>query len=113
MTKIKNEFFPDYTVAPGEFVQEHLDLNGWSELEFAGKCELPLDTVSSVIEGTTRVTSLIATQFEKVLGVRACIWLRLEQMYQEGLENGLVPIGQNEARSMNKRPEEVRYSAIN
>ena len=112
MAKNKNAFCPDYTVAPGEIAQEHLDLNGWSEEEFARKCKLPLDTINGVIAGTTRVTSFIAARFERILGVRADTWLSLEQMYREGLENGIMPIGHSETPCLNTFLDEVSYSAI-
>ena len=93
MAKCKNMFFPDYVVAPGAVAQEHLELFGWSIEELAEKCDLPLVTIKGVIEGTTSVTDIIASRFEKVLGGKAYLWLGLEKRYREGLDSGKVRVG--------------------
>ena len=107
MAVSKNMFDPDYVVAPGDFAQEHLVLNGWSEHEFAEKCDLPLAVIRGVIEGTTSITHTIAYRFEKVLGVNANIWLRLEQMYVKGLNTGKVRIGHREIQYSENAPNKL------
>lgn len=97
MANSKNTFIPDYVVAPGDIAKEQIDWLGWSVEEVAVKCDLPLETIKGVIGGTTAVTKLIARRFDKVLGVKAYMWLRLEQMYQGGLDQGKVRIGHCEA----------------
>ena len=95
MTNSKNMFPPDYVVAPGDIAKEHLESLGWSEEEFAERCDLPIETING---GTTGVTRPIARRFEKVLGVKAYMWLRLEQMYQGGLDKGKKRIGHCEVK---------------
>lgn len=105
MTDSKNMFVPDYVVAPGDVAKEHIEWLGWSEEEFAERCDLPIETINGVFGGTTGVTRPIASRFERVLGVKAYIWLRLEQMYQGGLDKGKVRIGECEAQYPTERSD--------
>ena len=105
MAKSKNMFVPDYVVAPGDVAKEHIESLGWSEEEFAERCELPIETIGGVIGGTTGVTRPIASRFEKVLGVKAYVWLSLEQLYQGGLDKGKVRIGRGEVQYPTERSD--------
>lgn len=113
MATDKNMYFPDYFIAPGDIALEHLELFGWSVEEFAERCELDLDIVKGVIEGTAVITDDIACRFENVLGIKAYLWLRLELAFQEGLESGKIRIGQSETDDATQVPETFRFAVAN
>lgn len=77
-----NTFQPDYAVKPGEILEEHLDAVRMSKSEFAKRCNLSLKHVSQIIHGKVSITPDTAICFEKVLGMRAHVWLNLEHLYQ-------------------------------
>lgn len=113
MATDKNMFFPDYFIAPGDIALEHLKLFEWSVEEFAERCELDLDIVKGVLEGTAVVTDDIACRFENVLGIKAYLWLRLEQAFQEGLETGKFRIGHSETQDTTLVPETIKFAVAN
>ena len=81
----KNEFKPNYTVIPGETLEETLDALGISQHELAMRIGQPLKMVSEIIKGKTAITDDTALQLEKVLNIPASFWLCLEQQYCETL----------------------------
>ncbi|NWJ95906.1 MAG: HigA family addiction module antidote protein [Chloroflexi bacterium] len=86
MTNItKNEFKPNYAVPPGETLEETLEAIGMSQQELAERIGQPLKTINELIQGKTAITADTALQLEKVIGVSAEFWLRLEQQYRETL----------------------------
>ncbi len=82
MVSPNNQFQPDYAVPPGWILEEHLDVHGISEAEFARKCGCPPQLISEIIAGKAPVDSEIALQFEKELGLAASIWLGIEREYR-------------------------------
>jgi addiction module HigA family antidote len=86
MTNItKNEFKPNYAVPPGETLEETLETLGMSLQELAELIGLSVTTINEIIQGKTAITTDTALQLEKVIGVSADFWLRLEQQYRETL----------------------------
>ncbi|MEI6045856.1 MAG: HigA family addiction module antitoxin [Chloroflexota bacterium] len=86
MTNItKNEFKPNYAVPPGETLEETLEAIGMSQQELAERIGQPLKTINELIQGKTAITADTALQLEKVIGVSAEFWLRLERQYRETL----------------------------
>ena len=73
---------PDYAVAPGAILSEHLDVRNISQAEFARRCGRSSKLISEIIAGKAPVEPETALQFEKVLGVDAGIWLGIETDYQ-------------------------------
>lgn len=77
-----NEFTPDYTVHPGEILDETLDARGIKKSAFARQCGLSDKTISLIVSGKAPVTYETAIQFERVLGVSAVVWCNLEANYR-------------------------------
>ncbi len=77
-----DRFAPDYAVAPGEVLREHLQVRGISQAEFARRCGRSPKLISEIVAGTAPVLPDTALQFEKVLGLDATVWLALEQDYR-------------------------------
>ena len=77
-----NEYRPDYAVPPGWILAERLEAEGISQAEFAIRSDRPAKLISEIISGKAPVEPKTALQFERVLGVEADIWLRIEKDYQ-------------------------------
>lgn len=79
----KYTYNPDYAVLPGVTLSETLHGLCMKQSELAQRAGRPLKTINQIIKGKTSITADTAIQFEKVLGVPAAFWLKLEQNYQE------------------------------
>lgn len=73
---------PDYAVPPGSVVKEYLEARGLSNAEFARRCGRSAKLISEILSGKAPVETETALQFERVLGMDARIWLRIEADYQ-------------------------------
>ena len=82
MTKTTYQFQPDYAVPPGWILEEHLDVRGISEAEFARRCGCTPQRISDIIAGKAPVDTEIALRFERELGLAASIWLGIEKNYR-------------------------------
>ncbi len=82
MVSLNNQFCPDYAVPPGWVLEEHLDVHGISQAEFARRCGYPPQLISEIIAGESPVDSEIALRFERELGLAASIWLGIERNYR-------------------------------
>lgn len=85
VNKLQNEFYPDYTVSPGETLLETLETIGMSQEELARRMGCPVKLVDEIIQAQTAITPEIARQLERVLHIPASFWLNMEQYYQETL----------------------------
>ncbi len=72
----------DYKVPPGWLLDDYLEERGYSEDAFAKMCGLPAKLISQISEGKAPIDAGIAEAFEKILGVRAHVWLNLETAYR-------------------------------
>jgi len=78
----KNQFEPDYAVHPGEILNEILEARGIREKDFAKRCGISFKTISQIINSKAPVTPETSIQFERVLGVSADIWNKLDSQYK-------------------------------
>ena len=77
-----NQYKPDYAVPPGWVLAEYLETRGISQAEFARRCGCSLKLISDIIAGVAPVSLKTALQFEKVLGLKATVWLGIESEYR-------------------------------
>ena len=82
MTTPANQFKPDYAVPPGWVLQEHLEVLDMSQAEFARRCDRSAKLIREIIAGKASIDPQTALQFEKVLGLKAHIWLGIETDYR-------------------------------
>lgn len=82
VSKIINEFNPDYAVHPGEILEDILISRGIPKGVFAQRCGISMKSISQIINKKQPVTSETAIQFEKVLGVDASIWIALDARFR-------------------------------
>jgi len=78
-----NGFKPDYAVVPGETLRETLESLNMSQAELAERCGRPKKTINEIITGKAAITAETALQLERVLGIPASFWTKLESNYQE------------------------------
>ena len=79
MVTTTKQFRPDYAVPPGWILEEHLDVKGISQAEFARRCGCTPQHISEIIAGKAPVDAETALLLEKELGLAASIWLGIER----------------------------------
>ncbi len=104
---VDNEFIPDYTVPPGETLLETISAIGMSQAELAVRMGRPKKTINEIIKGKAEITPETALQLERVLGVPAGFWNKLERNYQETLARI------NEQKRLNKQVDWLRKIPVN
>ena len=82
MATATNQYNPDYAVPPGWILEEELDNLGLSQAEFARQCGFSPKLISEIVSGEAPIDAQTATQFDRVLGGGADIWVRLESTYR-------------------------------
>src|SRR5262245_25044779 len=75
-------FRPDYAVHPGMLLEQELEFHHLSQADFARRIARTPKLVSEIISGKNPVEPETAIQFERVLGIGADVWLRMEAQYQ-------------------------------
>lgn len=93
MTKIENEFRPDYVSHPGETLAEVLESLGMTQAELATRMGRPRKTINEIIQGRASITPETALQLEMVFRVPASFWNNRQRQY----DDALVRLQQEEA----------------
>lgn len=78
-----NQFKPDLLITPGATLLETIEALGMSQSELSIRMQRPEKTISGIINGTTAITTETALQFERVLGIPASFWSKLQSNYDE------------------------------
>jgi HTH-type transcriptional regulator / antitoxin HigA len=81
----KLSFDPDYAVAPGATLRSTLDAIAMTQSGLAARCGLSTKHVNQIAHGIAPITHDTALAFEKVTGVPAVVWNRLEANYRDRL----------------------------
>lgn len=68
----------DWATHPGDHLAEYIETNGWTQADFARLSGLSPKHVSTLVNGTNPVTPETAIKLERVLGLKADIWLGLQ-----------------------------------
>jgi plasmid maintenance system antidote protein VapI len=83
------EFDPDWVTKPGSHVKEYID-EGHITLEaFLAKTGFTEAFLTELYEGRAVLTEHVAEKLEAALRAQKSYWLRLEELYREGLRKGL------------------------
>ncbi|TVR81404.1 MAG: addiction module antidote protein, HigA family [Rhodospirillales bacterium] len=69
---------PSWATHPGEHLAEQIEARGWSQAQLARAAGLTPKLVSTIIAGRNPVTPETAIKLERVLGLKAEIWARLQ-----------------------------------
>ncbi len=73
-------------IPPGETIKEQLEDRQMTRKEFASKMDMTENHIRKLLDGDIQLTSDVATRLEKVLGIPANFWNKLEAGYREDLE---------------------------
>ena len=65
-------------IPPGETLAETLEVMGITQVELARRAGRPVQAISEIIREKKKITAETALDLERVLGVSARVWLRLE-----------------------------------
>lgn len=84
-TDTGRRFLPDYAVPPGNTLLETIDALGISQSELADRMGRPKKTINEIIKAKAAITAETAIQLERVLGVPADFWIKLEANYRAAL----------------------------
>lgn len=76
---------PDHAIAPGETLRRQLDAIDLSQADLAARTGLSTKHVNQIIQGIAPITLESALAFERVTGLPATVWNRLEADYREAL----------------------------
>lgn len=76
--QVAGGFAPDWRTHPGEHLQEYLEARGWSQADFARQAGMTPKLVSEIISAKNPVSPETAMKFQRVLGLKAEIWLDLQ-----------------------------------
>jgi HTH-type transcriptional regulator / antitoxin HigA len=77
-----NYYEPDYSVHPGEYLEEILESREMKKREFAERVGLSAKAVSQILHGKALYSPEVALRFERVLGISASIWSGMAERYQ-------------------------------
>lgn len=80
-----NDYLPDYIVAPGEVLAEHLETIGMTQSDLSARTGMAAKTINEIIKGKAPITAETALKFERTLGRPAQFWSNMEQRYREDI----------------------------
>jgi HTH-type transcriptional regulator / antitoxin HigA len=73
---------PDWTVPPGETLRECLEERDMTQVELARRTRVSIKHINQIVKGHVPISVPTAVKLERVLGVDALMWLRLDAQYQ-------------------------------
>ena len=75
----------NYAVAPGEYLEEWIDDQGFSQQKVADLLGCSRKQVNEIINGHAPITSETALRLDRVVGIPATTWLKYEAIYRSDL----------------------------
>lgn len=84
-TPAEAPFAADWASPPGDTLEEFLEERGWSRAELAVRIGFTPKHVNELLKSRAPITAETAERLERVFGVTAGFWLRLEANYQQDL----------------------------
>lgn len=79
--KNTEQFQPDWATHPGEHLQEYLEILGWTRPDAALRIGIEAQRIDGILSKEEPVTPYIALLLEQALGLKADIWLKLQQRW--------------------------------
>jgi len=76
--EVNADFAPDWAVHPGELLEEYIETLGLSQAELARRADLTPKLVNTIIKGSNPVEAKTAVMLERVTGLKAYVWTRLQ-----------------------------------
>lgn len=84
--RIENQFEPNYTVPPGDTLEEWLEEQAMKKSELAERIGRPMQFVSELLSGKRMLTPQTALELEAVTGIEAGFWNEAESAYRTVLQ---------------------------
>jgi len=84
--KKENEIFTHETLHPGEVLELELSVRGIKKSEFAQSLGIKPGHLSELLHGKRHVSAHTAINLEKLLGIAAEYWLRVQMHYDLQVE---------------------------
>src|SRR5689334_5462895 len=82
MPQVTPMFEPDFVDPPGKLLEEYLEGRDMSAREFSRRCGRSSKLIVEIMSGKAPIEPATALQFERVLGMRADLWLKYEANYR-------------------------------
>lgn len=76
------EIESDWAIHPGEFLGEELAARGLTQKALAEALGCPPQTINEIVRGKKAITADTAIGLERVLGMPAYLWLRMQAAYE-------------------------------
>ena len=86
MSRTKGRIYSDKAIPPGKILLYTIKALSISQTELARRMDLPIQELTSIIEGKKEITADTAIKLEEVLGTPQHIWLNLERGYRLNAE---------------------------
>lgn len=80
---IASGFSPEWTVSPGEILQDELDARNITQAELALRANLTAKHINQIIKGVASLSSDTALRLERALGTPSHFWNILEATFQD------------------------------
>lgn len=84
------EFKPDWTMCPGEILEEWFEDNGLPKSIAWQHHGIPMETLAGILAGEQKLDLGLIGKLAKMTQVPESMWLNLELMYRDGLTQGLT-----------------------
>ncbi len=69
-------------IHPGETLREDLDALGMSASELARRMQVPVNRITSILNGRRGITGDTALRLGRLFGTSAEFWLNLQKLYE-------------------------------
>lgn len=100
MTTIeRHPFQPDYAIPPGETLRDRLSEIFLSQTELAARAGLSTKHISQIMQGIAPITLETAIALDRITGVPARVWNRLEADYREARLRSTPPVLSDEDKA--------------
>lgn len=76
----------DYSVAPGEFLEEFVDDGDFTVQELAERLSWSVDEVFDFMEGKLAVDNKVANDLERAVSIPAHMWHRYEELFLNDMD---------------------------
>ena len=81
-----NTFRPNYAIPPGETLQETLTALGMTQAELAKRIDQSRRIIKEIVRGKAAITTGMAFELDRALGIPASFWINLEKNYQKSMD---------------------------
>ena len=81
-----NTFRPNYAIPPGETLQETLRALGTTQAELAKRIDQSRRIIKEIVRGKAAITTGMAFELDRALGIPASFWINLEKNYQKSMD---------------------------